>query len=281
MLDNQSRMRSMLDLLETVDQGKKIKLNESSYAQVSEADDIEDTYPDPETLADEALDAAARHIQDALGITTGDFAGMYFSGDNGARITDILADYAMSEMKNQRDDGQENLEEGMMKRMLEKRAEEMSKEQFVRDADEHGMSPEEAIEFWTAVNGEDEELDEDQDPNLSKAYHMGHDAYRAYKNDPEMAQAAQDKFDDMEIVKKNPEYAKMWVTGYRDGERFDKQSGKLEEAASRKDFRQVAELIKEIPDENKRRELAQHHCEIFKQQNPRFSTEKFMNYIGL
>jgi hypothetical protein len=62
------------------------------------------------------------------------------------------------------------------------------------------------------------------DPNLSKAYNLGNETYLAYKNDPELAQAAQDKFESMEIVKQNPQYAKMWATGYRDGERFDKQS---------------------------------------------------------
>lgn len=36
MLDNQSKMRSMLDLLEAVDQGKKVNLNESSNEQISE-----------------------------------------------------------------------------------------------------------------------------------------------------------------------------------------------------------------------------------------------------
>jgi hypothetical protein len=49
----------------------------------------------------------------------------------------------------------------------------------------------------------------------------------------------------------------------------------IEEAASRKDFRMVADLIKNIPDEAKRKELAQHHADIFKQQNPRFSHDKF------
>jgi hypothetical protein len=55
------------------------------------------------------------------------------------------------------------------------------------------------------------------DPNLRKAYMMGNDAYKHYKGHPEMAQAAQDK-----IEKDFPQYAKMWLTGYRDGERFDK-----------------------------------------------------------
>lgn len=227
MLDNQTTMRSMLTLIESVSKNTETtQLNEGMY----EAQDIEDRYPDPDTLADGALDAAARYIQDALGIKTGDFAGMFFSGDNGITITNILSDYATAEMNNMRDS--------------------------------------------------EEELDEEQDPNLAKAYHMGNEAYKAYKNDPARAQAAQDKFDDMEIVKKNPEYSKMWVTGYRDGERFDKESN-LKEAASRKDFRQVADIIKQIPDLNKRKELADHHAEIFKQQNPRFSREKFMRYIGL
>jgi hypothetical protein len=59
------------------------------------------------------------------------------------------------------------------------------------------------------------------DPNLSKAYNMGYKAYQAYKNDPELAQAAQDK-----IESEFPQYAKMWLTGYRDGERFDKQEAR-------------------------------------------------------
>ena len=58
----------------------------------------------------------------------------------------------------------------------------------------------------------------DQDPNLHKAYNMGHKAYQAYKDDPEAAQAVQDK-----IEAEFPQYLKMWTTGYRDGERFDKQ----------------------------------------------------------
>ena len=35
----------------------------------------------PEQLADEALDLAVRHIHDALGILTGDYAGIFFSDD--------------------------------------------------------------------------------------------------------------------------------------------------------------------------------------------------------
>lgn len=56
------------------------------------------------------------------------------------------------------------------------------------------------------------------DPNLSKAYRMGNEAYLAFKNEPARAQAAQDK-----IEADFPQYAAMWLTGYRDGERFDKE----------------------------------------------------------
>jgi hypothetical protein len=55
----------------------------------------------------------------------------------------------------------------------------------------------------------------------------------------------------------------------------------INEAASRKDFRMVADLIKNIPDEAKRKELAQHHADIFKQQNPRFSHDKFYAAAGV
>jgi hypothetical protein len=55
----------------------------------------------------------------------------------------------------------------------------------------------------------------------------------------------------------------------------------LEEAVSRKHFQQVADLIKTHDDAGKRKELAQHHAEIFKQQNPRFDHAKFMKAAGV
>jgi hypothetical protein len=63
-----------------------------------------------------------------------------------------------------------------------------------------------------------------EDPNLRIAYNMGHKAYQAYKDDPQMAQQAQDR-----IEAEFPQYLKMWTTGYRDGERFDK-SGVTEDS---------------------------------------------------
>ena len=53
------------------------------------------------------------------------------------------------------------------------------------------------------------------------------------------------------------------------------------EAATRKDFRAVAELLKNIEDVAKRTELALHHADIFKEQNPRFKREMFLAAAGV
>lgn len=55
----------------------------------------------------------------------------------------------------------------------------------------------------------------------------------------------------------------------------------INEAATRKDFRKVADLIKQIPDDAKRRELAKHHADIFSQMNPRFNHATWNKYIGI
>jgi hypothetical protein len=55
----------------------------------------------------------------------------------------------------------------------------------------------------------------------------------------------------------------------------------INEAATRKDFRAVADLLKEIPDSAKRTELAMHHADIFKEQNPRFKREMFLAAAGV
>ena len=55
----------------------------------------------------------------------------------------------------------------------------------------------------------------------------------------------------------------------------------LNEAATRKDFRMVADLLKSIPDMAKRTELAMYHADIFKQQNPRFKKEMFLAAAGV
>jgi hypothetical protein len=55
----------------------------------------------------------------------------------------------------------------------------------------------------------------------------------------------------------------------------------INEAATRKDFRAVAELLKNIEDVAKRTELALHHAEIFKGQNPRFKKDMFLAAAGV
>ena len=50
-------------------------------------------------LANEAANETIRHIQDKLGIESGDFAGLYFSGgDNWNVLTTILFDYIWAEI---------------------------------------------------------------------------------------------------------------------------------------------------------------------------------------
>lgn len=53
---------------------------------------------DTAQLARDALDAAARHIQDALGVETGDLAGLFFIGDKEEAMLAILEDYIKSEI---------------------------------------------------------------------------------------------------------------------------------------------------------------------------------------
>jgi hypothetical protein len=55
----------------------------------------------------------------------------------------------------------------------------------------------------------------------------------------------------------------------------------LNEAVTRKDFRMIADLLKAIPDIAKRTELAIHHADIFKEQNPRFKREMFLAAAGV
>jgi len=55
----------------------------------------------------------------------------------------------------------------------------------------------------------------------------------------------------------------------------------VEGGPTRKHFQQVADLIKNVEHPDKRKELAQHHAGIFKQQNPRFDRAKFMSAAGV
>ena len=64
-----------------------------------------------------------------------------------------------------------------------------------------------------------------------------------------------------------------------DGEEYTDTS-ELDEAVSRKHFQQMADLLKNIEDPAKRKELAQHHASLFKLANPRFDHNKFMTAAG-
>lgn len=75
-----------------------------------------------------------------------------------ARLNAISAKETLTESQHMADP----VAEGQVKRDLERRAEQMNKAAFVANAGEYGMSSEEAAEFWTAVNG-NEEVDEAYD----------------------------------------------------------------------------------------------------------------------
>ena len=49
-------------------------------------------------LAAEALNAAVAHIQDRLGVDTGDFAGLYFSGSREIALEAIFKQYIEQEI---------------------------------------------------------------------------------------------------------------------------------------------------------------------------------------
>jgi len=55
----------------------------------------------------------------------------------------------------------------------------------------------------------------------------------------------------------------------------------LEEGPTRKDFQMVADLLKNIEDEDKKKELANHHADTFAKQNPRFDRTRFLSAVGL
>jgi len=52
-----------------------------------------------QTLAENALHEACRHIQDVLGVKTGDVGGIFFSGEAQDIIESILQDYIKTEIQ--------------------------------------------------------------------------------------------------------------------------------------------------------------------------------------
>jgi len=56
------------------------------------------TKKDIQELAENALHEACRHIQDALGVKTGDTAGMFFCGQQEDEIHQIFCRYIETEL---------------------------------------------------------------------------------------------------------------------------------------------------------------------------------------
>jgi hypothetical protein len=57
------------------------------------------TQENVQDLADQALNEACRHIQDVIGVATGDLAGMFFTGENKDLIEEILRQYINLELQ--------------------------------------------------------------------------------------------------------------------------------------------------------------------------------------
>lgn len=73
------------------------------YINLVEGFDTRNTAMDPKqvrNLADDAANSAVKHIQDALGIQSGDSAGLHFGGDNWDSLVDILSAYIQYELHN-------------------------------------------------------------------------------------------------------------------------------------------------------------------------------------
>ena len=68
-----------------------------------------------------------------------------------------VANMAGRELQRAKSLKEDDITEGAMKDWLWKEAERMDKDAFISNADEYGMTPEEAAEWWDSINGEVEE----------------------------------------------------------------------------------------------------------------------------
>ena len=67
---------------------------------LNEANQINEDQTSADNLAEDALNVAVKHIQDSLGVTTGDHAGMFFSDDaKKDAVLNTLKEYIMSELR--------------------------------------------------------------------------------------------------------------------------------------------------------------------------------------
>jgi hypothetical protein len=326
MLDNQTRMRSMLNLIEAVDQGKKIKLNEGIGGALTggaigsmvgglpgaaiggwlgdkvtgddkEVSEDSGSSNDIETLANDALDAAALSIQDALGIEDGDFAGMFFAGDAGKTILEILTDYAREEIRNQSEDddsdyvddeeynnsyydsdreGDSNTRNNQFESVKSKTGK-LPSMAHIKKMCKDGKTVAEICKMHPDCDrAELKQMVADCKDKLSESGE-GNSSSREKAIDG----GAYDKWDP-----KHPNFVKNYKkfkTSNPEGTLKDfiaKLKKGLAEGVRLKKFRQVADILKTLP-ENNRKILAKRHCKIFENHNPRFNSKKFMTYIGL
>jgi len=326
MLDNQTRMRSMLNLIEAVDQGKKIKLNEGIGGALTggaigsmvgglpgaaiggwlgdkvtgddkEVSEDSDSSSDAEELANDALDAAALSIQDALGIEDGDFAGMFFAGDAGKTILEILTDYAREEIRNQSEDddsdyvddeeynnsyydsdreGDSNTRNNQFESVKSKTGK-LPSMAHIKKMCKDGKTVAEICKMHPDCDrAELKQMVADCKDKLSESGE-GNSSSREKAIDG----GAYDKWDP-----KHPNFVKNYKkfkTSNPEGTLKDfiaKLKKGLAEGVRLKKFRQVADILKTLP-ENNRKILAKRHCKIFENHNPRFNSKKFMTYIGL
>jgi hypothetical protein len=56
---------------------------------------------------------------------------------------------------------------------------------------------------------------------------------------------------------------------------------KVTEGPTRKDFQMVADLLKSVDDPQKKKDLANHHADMFAKQNPRFDKSRFLKAAGI
>jgi hypothetical protein len=56
---------------------------------------------------------------------------------------------------------------------------------------------------------------------------------------------------------------------------------KVYEGPTRKDFQMVADLLKSVDDPQKKKDLANHHADMFAKQNPRFDKSRFLRAAGI
>lgn len=118
---------------------------------------------------------------------------------------------------------------------------------------------------------------------IGKGYENTDRGHKVSVHRQELKSAARKYFKNMGGVEGGvgAEYVDRGAKFVKDARKAVKEEALDEGGPTRKHFQQVADLLKNIPDEAKRKELAQHHAEVFKQQNPRFDHKRFYAAAGV